>query len=224
MPHALLVTPSELPRFAVDAAFLERFRVRTLQLEIVTPGALGTMALRWRRLGAVDWSATQVSSPVATWTLELDEAFAVLTFPADTYSAGTYTITEDGVVTRQNLAVATPAAARYDLRQIKCQEATDLAIGWMKPEVVPPILAWGNDVKGNCAAMVAYLLLSHKGLASVDAAPGDSNARLRYEDARAWFQGIGRGQPEPDGLVDSSADAKPGRRFARPVSDERSGF
>lgn len=225
MAHALLVTVAELSHFGITAKVRARFRLRTLQIQIAAAGALGTMTFKWRALGDVDWSYVEQSSPAASFEFHLTDGFAVVTFGAGSYLVDSiYTINEAGTVTRTGGAIDTVTATRYDVLEQKCQAATDMAIEWMKPEVKPPLISWGQSVRENCANVVKYLLLSYPGMAPTDAAVGDSNVRLQFEDARTWFQRIGKGYPEPEDLVDSSTDAKPGHKFPAPVSDEKTGW
>ncbi len=86
------------------------------------------------------------------------------------------------------------------------QAVTDEALGRMSPTVVPPLTAWGSDIKAACARIAVYELKSIAGLAPVQASVGDENLLLRAQAARAWLDSVGDGDVTPQGLVDSSAD------------------
>jgi len=218
MAHAYLIPVAELPQY-IPGSFLEQFRVRPVEVKISTAGALGIMAFVWRPLGEANYSAPITSSPLSSWTYDLEGAFAIIIFGVGTYVLNSvYTIDEQGAVTRTGGAIDTVTSTRYDLREKKGQAATDMCLGWMEPAVRPPLTSWGADVKEHYAAVLHYLLKSHVGMAPTEAAVGDANLRLRFEDAREWFQRIGKDRGEAQDLVDSSTDLRVGDTLLLPVS------
>jgi hypothetical protein len=228
MPHAYLVPIAELPRYAITSAFLDQFEPRPIEILITAGGALGTMKLQWRLLGDADWSIEIASSPLTSWVLTLDEAFAILTFAAGSYVANsTYVVNELGAVTVAGGGISTLTAARYDVRETESQATTDLCLGWMKPAVVPPLVSWGADIRGQYAFVLRGRLKRRLGLSSQQASVADENILLSEEKAEAWFKAVGAEEIEPVDLVDSSDDGAPGSSSSEllmPVSDDPIGF
>lgn len=205
-PHTYLVPIVDLPKYGLAASFLDQFKPQTLQVSIVTGGALGTMQFAWKTLDEADYSATITSPPGAgPYVFYLDVGFTVLTFPAGTYVLNAvYTIATDGTVINTG-GGPTATAARYDLRDLESQATTDMCLGWMRPAVVTPLVTWGSDIKKNYALVIDYMLKSKLGMAPLGAAVGDENVRKQYEDARDWFKAVGTGEIKPsDPFQDSS--------------------
>lgn len=225
MAHAYLVEVVQLPRYGMPWEFLRQFAPRPLEVKISTAGALGTMRMKWRDVGRVDYSEIVVSDSAAPWTYEIGEASATVVFAAGAYVAdSTYTIAEGGTVTVGGGGISTVTATRYNLVDLKSQAATDLALGWMRPRVVPPLTAWGSDVRENYVAVLHYLLKSAVGLAPLTGQPGDENIRQRFLDAEAWFKSVGRGDVPLQDLTDSSAGGLGGGLLAVPMSDDARGW
>lgn len=227
MAHAYLVPIAELPRCGITSSLLDQFEPRPIEILITAAGPLGTMKLQWRLLGDADWSAEIASSPLASWVLTLDEAFAILTFAAGTYVANsTYVVNELGVVTLGGGALAALTAERYDARETESQATTDLCLGWMKPAVVPPLVSWGADIRGQYAFVLRGRLKRRLGLSSQQASVADENIIATEEKAEAWFKAVGAGDVEPVDLVDSSDDGAPGSatEFLQPISDDPIGW
>jgi hypothetical protein len=90
----------------------------------------------------------------------------------------------------------------------------------MAPAVVPPLIAWGDDIKQKAADLLMYELKSWLGLAPQEAAVGDENVIIRAQLAREYFDAIGDGKIDPPGLVDSSADGAAGGAISPVESDD----
>ena len=91
-PPDPLVEPTELAQWGVPSPFLAQFRLRPIEIQVSTGGALGTMAIRWRFVGDDEWSADAVpSEDGSSWVVVLDDAFAqsvAYTFATLTFAAG----------------------------------------------------------------------------------------------------------------------------------------
>lgn len=111
-----------------------------------------------------------------------------------------------------------------EILDANCQAVTDEVLGRMAPAVVPPLLAWGSDIKANCARILAYELKSIIGLAPTNVAVGDENLLIRAQQARAWFDAVGAGEIDPQDLIDSSTSTDEGGFAPAVTSDARLGW
>lgn len=224
MAHPLLVSIAELPQFGLPWDFLDQFRPVPIDVKVSTAGALGTMAIQWRKVGDTDYSAPVTSDSAAPWSYEIRGLFAVLSFPAGVYVlAAVYRVSVAGVVTNTGGGPVV-TATRYDPLQTAVQAATDAAIEWMAPNVVAPLLSWGASTKRRTAEVVKYYLKSDVGLAPAGAQVGDENVRARYLDAERDFRAIGASAKKPADLVDSSPSAMGGGVFAEADSEPLRGW
>ena len=108
--------------------------------------------------------------------------------------------------------------------EAQLQAVTDEALGRMQPTVVPPITAWGADVKGAVGRIAAYELKSLVGLGSTAVSVGDENLLVRAQQARAWLDSVGDGDITPQDLVDSSDDGLAGDSGFAVSSDDQRGW
>jgi len=226
--HSPLLTRAELPRYGVDSAFLATFDVRPIQVGIDTAGALGTMAVKWRFLGDTGWSAAVTSSSRAPWAWSPpgpDRAFAAVTFAAGTYATtATYTIDEDGTVTRSGAGPDTVTAERWDTVDNTVASVTDRATSAMQPRYTLPLTAWGDGVKRAAADWIKYELKSEVGMSAGDNNVGDANIRLRYEDALAYFRRLGAGPDKSPDITDSSSAGTGAGLMVAIASDDKAGW
>lgn len=110
-----------------------------------------------------------------------------------------------------------------DVLNAKRQAVTDEALGYMAPAVVPPLTAWGSDIKQKVADLLMYELKSWLGLAPQEAAVGDENIILRAQAARDWLKSVGLGQVTPQDVEDASQSGGAGM-YADIDSDCRRGW
>jgi len=200
VPPGLLVTPALLSRYNVPSLFLGQFEPRPFSIQISTAGALGVMAFTWQWVGDTNWSAPIVSDAGSSWSYTLDDTFADLTFAAHVYTLNAvYTIDRNGVVT----GGAEVTAARFDLRQNACSAVTTEAMQLMRDAIHPPLQSWGDDATTHAAAWVYEVLKRGRGLAPVEAAPGDANVFTAADEAKKFFASIGE-KGKPDSMVDTS--------------------
>lgn len=232
--HAQLVTVAQLPRYGVAGQFLSGFALVPIVVAIDTAGALGTMTIKWKRIGDTAYSEVIYSPAGSTWTVDLDSvtgraagrANCSIVFAAGTYVASsTYTVALDGTIARAGSAIDTVTASRYDLREIACDACTEEAIGMMGDAITPPLTAWGDDIKRRTADMVHLMLRRAKGMApgGSGAAGGDDDVLAADAEARAYFVGIGKAKKTPPSVVDSSAVSY-GPIYRDPVGDTLRGY
>lgn len=203
-PPDPLVAPAELTRFNVPGEFLARFRRKPIEVTVIVAGALGSLAVQWRFLGDDAWSATYYSSGGATWLLELDDAYATLTFAAATYSAATlYTVDANGNVTG---GAGELTATMLDLVAQACSTVSGEALTRMADSVKAPLLSWGDEIRQHAANMVYAALKRGKGATPKGVGAGDDHVFLAEDSARRFFDLIGL-KGRPDSLVDSSVSA-----------------
>lgn len=204
-----LVLLTELEQYGIDWKFIDRFVPRPLLISISTGGALGVMQYTWQK---IDVGQNDTSPPYPTlatlagaWSQRIAEAYADLTFAPGAYvQSTTYTLDVAGNVYPGAGAIAGLTASRYDLRTTNIQAATDLALGWMAPAVIPPLSVWGADMKSKAAALWAGLMLGIRGAAPVEVSPGDERVLTDAHEAIEWFKSVGRGEVTPQNLGDSS--------------------
>jgi hypothetical protein len=225
VPQAPLIITADLPRYGASSDFLSQFNLRPLVVQIVAGGDLGAMTWQWQRQGDSAWSELIYSEANAgqPWAYSpADPAFATFTFAPGTYVAdATYTVSSTGVVTTSSFAGLT--AARFDVREVACVEVTSLAVTWMQPRVVAPVISVGEQVKGWLADLVIYRLRSRQGMTPEGAGGGDDNVRLRAKDAERNLKAIGASQDRPPDLVDSSAGSGAGFPVY-PIGDDLAGW
>lgn len=225
MAHPPLCDDIDLPSYGLSWEFLEQFRPRPLVVEITVAGALGTMRWRWRWSDAEAWSDPVLSSTTAPNVVRVEEAYAVLSFAAGTYVADkSYEVSEAGEVTPGSGALDALTASRFDLRALHRQAATDDALGWMAPKVVPPLTAWGSDLRSHVARLVAVRLKKIRGIAPRDVGLGDGVLLDDEERMEKWFRAVGDGFVKLQDLVDSSAGGRGGGLLAYPSSREPRGW
>jgi hypothetical protein len=203
-PPDPLVAPGDLSRFNVPGEFLARFRRRPFQVQVVTAGALGALAVQWRFLGDEAYSETIYSSAGASWQLELDDAYAVLTFAAATYQAAiTYTVDANGNVTG---GAGELTASMLDMVAQACATVTGEALILMADAIKPPLSAWGDEIRQHAANMAYAALKRGKGATPKGVGAGDDHIFLAEDAARRFFGAIGKGG-KPDSVVDSSVSS-----------------
>lgn len=199
-----LVEPSELSRWGVPSAFLAQFEPRPIDVKISTGGALGAMAFAWKWAadGVDSYSDPIVSDAGASFAFTLEDAFAVLTFAAGTYTANTvYRVTRAGTVSGgSGLTVE-----RLDVRALACGSVTAEAMTLMRDAVRPPLVSWSDDIRTHAAAMVYAILKRRVGATPAESGgAGDQNVFFAEEAARRFFSAIGK-MGKPDGVVDASS-------------------
>jgi hypothetical protein len=206
VPQAALITRRDLLNHGASSDFLERLKIRPIEVQISTGGSLGTMTVAWRPQGATGWSRAEQSEPGGTWTWDTpDPGYASATFPAAVYTAGhAWTIATDGSVTPQGAAPAGPTAVRNDVVAAIIAGVTSDFVTWAQPRCVPPIVSIGEGQKGWAAAIAVYRLKSREGMTPTQAGTGDENQRARALDAELNIKGIGASAMRPPDIVDSS--------------------
>jgi hypothetical protein len=226
MAQDLLIQPSELGQYGASSDFLAQFALRPLELQIGIGGALGAMAVQWRRQGETNFSELFYSDAVSSWSLELpDPSWTTITCAAGSYVAGTlYVISSNGVVIPGVGAIAGIAATRSDQRLLWCTAATSKGVTWMQPRVVPPVISVGAQVKEWLADLAIYGLRKRLGLTPAGAGPGDDEVRARNEAAERNLKLIGSSSDRPPDLVDSSTGNAGAGFNAYPTGDDLRGF
>jgi hypothetical protein len=204
-----LVLLTELEQYGIAWRFVDKFTPRPVLITISTGGVIGTMQYTWQLIdtGQQDTSAPYPTVAIAggAWSQRISDAYADLVWQPGTYLQSTsYTIDVAGNVYLGAGAGAGLSAARFDMRQVNIQAATDLALGWMAPAVVPPLASWGADVKSRAAGVWDGLMLDIRGAAPREASPGDDRVLARAREGEEWFKAVGRGEIAPQNLIDSS--------------------
>lgn len=231
MAQVQLIQISDLIQMGSSSEFLTQFQPRPLTVQIVTGGALGTMTWQWQQQGDTAFSAV-ISSEAqggGAWSYALpDPGFGTLTFPDGAYVINTtYTIssaTPTPTVTPGVGALAGLSATRFDCRQLSCIEVTSLAVTWMQPRVVPPVVSIGSQIVGWLADLVMYRLRSRQGMTPPEAGAGDDNVRLRAKDAETQLKAIGASADRPPDIVDSSQGDTGAGFAAYPIGDSLTGW
>jgi len=217
-PPDLIVTVEELPRFNVPADFLAQFEPVSFEIEIQTPGVLGTMTFAWRKLGEENWSQYYKSISAATWTKTIGDVFSSLTFAARAYpgylTSDTFIVDENGTVTGTGTGLT---VSRYSLPLQTCQAVTSEVMNLLRNAVKPPMLTWGDDFRQHAADWVHAILRRGRGMSSTDTGMGDDNVLKAEEAAQKFFWRVGQGG-KPDNVTDSSPSADGPMIQAYPVS------
>jgi hypothetical protein len=228
MAQAQLIQVTDLQQLGASSDFLVQFQPRPLTVQIVAGGALGVMTWQWQQVGDSAFSSV-ISSEAqggAAWSYSLsDPGFGVLTFPDGTYVINTtYLVSSTGSVTPGASAYAGLTATRFDARLLACIEVTSLAVTWMQPRVVPPVISVGQQIVGWLADIVMYRLRSRQGMTPPEAGAGDDNVRLRAKDAEAQLKAIGASADRPPDIVDSSQGDAGAGFAAYPIGDSLTGW
>jgi hypothetical protein len=222
-----LIFPADLYRLGGSSDFLDQFRPRPLQVQIVAGGAIGTMTWQWQQVGDTAYSAVISSETPAPFAFPLsDPGYGVLTFATGTYVANdVYNISSSGVVTGgSGTGVGLLSATRFDVRQDACVEVVSIGVTWLQPRCVPPITQVGPQIQGWFADLVMYRLRSRQGLTPAGAGAGDDNVRMRADTAQKELQRIGGSEDRPPDIVDSS-QGNLGLGFAAyPIGDPLRGW
>lgn len=199
IPPGLLVTPAQLSRWGVPGAFLAQFEPRPIDVLVAVGGGLGTMAIQWRWSGDVNFSASIVSDSGGSWSTTIEDAYCDLTFSGSFTLNTLYTIDRNGVVAGGSGVTA----ARFDLRLNACSAVTREAMMLMRDAIRPPLTAWGDDATTHAAAWAYEVLKRGRGMAPIDAAPGDEHVLTGGDHARTFFKHIGE-NGKPDSMTDTS--------------------
>lgn len=88
--------------------------------------------------------------------------------------------------------------------------ATDEVYGAITNAYIPPITAWGEDVRGACADLYVWHALSRQGF---DPDGPDALIVRRAEMARSWAVKVGNGQLAATGIVDSTPEVFEGGAY-----------
>lgn len=222
-----LIQVADLGRLGASSDFLAQFVPRPLLVQIVTPGALGTMTYQWQVKGDSAYAGPVSSDVGAIWSdSPADPAFAVLTFAAGTYIANdTYTVSASGTVTGgTGSGIGLLSATRFDPRDDACIEATSTGVTLLQPRAVPPVTSCGAAISGWLYDLVMYRLRSRQGMTPPGAGAGDDNIRLRAELATKELRAIGVSDSRPPDLVDSSQGDLGAGFSAYPVGDALAGW
>jgi len=222
-----LIQPADLLQIATASDLLAQFQLRPLTLQIVTGGALGTMTWQWQQQGDTAFTPALASELPAPFTFLLpDPGFGTLTFASGTYNANdTYSVSSAGIVTGgSGGGVGLITATRFNVPQLACIETVSLAVTWLQPRVVPPVLSIGPQILGWLADLVIYRLRSRQGMTPPDGGVGDDNVRARAKDAELQLKAIGASQDRPPDIVDSSASDTGAGFSALPQSDDLRGW
>jgi hypothetical protein len=227
LPQAPLIARRDLLNHGASSEFVDWFRLRPIEVQVQTGGALGAVTIAWRVQGDLNWSAPEPSEPGTSWAWDApDPAWASLVFPAGSYTAGdTWTVATSGAVVAQGSPSAgPPTATRYDLVALTCAAVTSDAVTWMQPRCVPPVLSLGEGQKGWLAHVAIYRLKSRQGMTPAQAGSGDENLRARALDAEENIKRIGRSDNRPPDIVDSSPGGTGAGIPQMPVSRSSRGF
>lgn len=107
----------------------------------------------------------------------------------------------------QNPALGLPAKALQGVSSIDLEDglisASDMIDSYLSNRFTLPIIVWGRDTRGACAAIAAYNMLAGRGF-NPQAGSADEQVRLRYEDAIRWLKDCARGLATPAGIQDST--------------------
>lgn len=227
LPQQPLIDRGDLLAHGAGSDFLDGFRVRPLELQVVAGGGLGQMSVRWRLRGDERWSVPEPSSEGAstwTWSLE-DPAWASVTFIDQQYVEGhTWSVGVTGLVTPQEDAPGGVSSVRQDLVTRHIAAVSSKIAEWTQPRCVPPIITLGEGQKADAAVWVIYRLKSREGLTPKEVGPGDDNWRQLAEDAERNFRAIGRSDNRPYDIVDSSPSGNGAGIPLMPTSRPRRGF
>ena len=226
MAQATLIGRRDLLNHGASSDLLDGFRIRPIEVSVVTPGALGVAAFNWRVVGSDNWSVEEPSEAGSSWTWQLpDPAFAEVVFPAQAYVAGdSWIVSTSGEVAPQATAPAGLTARRFDVVDLACIAISDDFATWAQPRCVPPIISITEGQRAWAAVIAVYRLVIRSGITPKGAGAGDDNLRLRAEDAEHNIKAIGRSDNRPPGLVDSSVGGKGGGIPLMPRSRSRRGF
>lgn len=84
-----------------------------------------------------------------------------------------------------------------------CLAATDEADGYIGGGKTLPLTAWGDDLTAQVANIAAFKIMKRRGFQ-----PQGSDELIvkGRDDAISWLRGVGRGDIEPPGMVDSTPD------------------
>jgi phage gp36-like protein len=84
-----------------------------------------------------------------------------------------------------------------------CLSATDEADGYLGGGKKLPLTAWGDDLTMQVAQIAAFRIMKRRGFQ-----PQGSDELIvkGRDDAISWLRGVGRGDIEPPGMVDSTPD------------------
>lgn len=220
VPPGLIVLPTQLGRYNVPGDFLAQFALRTVTVQVIVGGTLGTMQVAWQYAGDAVFSAPVVSVAGATWAYTIEDAFTDLIFAARTYVLGeTYAVDPAGAVT----GAAGLTAARFSRVQNACSSVTAEAMTLMRDAIRPPLTSWGDDAVLHAAQMAYAVLKRGVGATPSGAGAGDENVFLAEKIARDFFTDIGK-NGRPDNMTDSSPTLDGPLLAAYPTGDDSRGW
>jgi phage gp36-like protein len=105
------------------------------------------------------------------------------------------------------------------------RKQTDVANSYLKqnPNVVLPLLSWGDDLRTYVADLVAYQLMKQRGF---NPESSDQIVIDAKNDAIAWFKMVAAGKVTPDAIVDSTQTepSPPGAETADAYSEPLRGW
>ena len=100
---------------------------------------------------------------------------------------------------------ATVTTAAGDIALIILR-ASAMAASKLSSRYTFPLVSWGEDLKGEVAAMTAWWILVRRGF-NPDS-PSDRAARMAYEDANDWLDQVARSAIHP-AIVDGGQGSTP---------------
>lgn len=225
MTQPLLIEDRDLLNHGASSDLLDAFRVRPIEVTIEAGGALGVAMVKWRFIGAPDWSSPEPSEAGTSWSWTLpDPAFAVVTFGVATYVEGqTWTVATGGTVTPQDGAPATVTASRTNVVLSIRSGVTSDFVTWAQPRCVPPILSIGEGQKAWAAMIAVWRLKLRSGVTPAEAGSGDAMLQREAERCEERIKGIGASAMRPPDIVDSSAGSGAGLSLL-PTSESLRGW
>lgn len=81
-------------------------------------------------------------------------------------------------------------------------KASGLALSYVKKRYAPPLIEWGEDLRGAVVAIASWTLLCSRGANPNNAA--DVSAKERHDSAVLWLRDVARGLAELVDVVDST--------------------
>jgi phage gp36-like protein len=105
--------------------------------------------------------------------------------------------------------VRAEALANIDasILQANIAVASDMIDSYLRSRFTLPLLAWGSDLTGACAAIAVYGIIKVRGFNS--ARSSDEQIKASYDEAIHWLIDISNEKATPD-VTDSSPASFPG--------------
>lgn len=135
----------------------------------------------------------------ATWTLSGGTPTATFGVSGDAHVLYAK-VADVGVHAIQPEAIKSVSAAE---QAACCLAATDEADGYLGGGKTLPLTAWGDDLTMQVAQIAAFRVLKRRGFQP----DGSDDLIVKgRDDAISWLRGVGRGDIEPPGMIDSTPE------------------